>query len=105
MYAVIQTGGKQYRVEEGQLLDVELLTAQPGEEIGLERVLMIGGGEQVLVGTPVVEGARVVGEVVLHKRGPKIRVFVYKRRKKYARRQGHRQAQTTLRIRSIQAPG
>ena len=104
MYAVIETGGKQYRVEEGELLAVERLAGEPGAEIGLERVLLVGGGERLLVGNPVVEGARVVGQVVRQQRGPKVRVFKYKRRKKYARRIGHRQAQTLIRIRSIHVP-
>lgn len=104
MYAVIQTGGKQYRVEEGELLAVERLAGEPGATIDLDQVLMIGGGEAVLVGSPTVAGARVVGQVVRQTRGRKIRVFTYKRRKKYARRIGHRQAQTVIRIQSIQAP-
>ncbi len=104
MYAVIETGGKQYRVEEGALLEVEKLPGEPGQTVDLDRVLLIGGGETVLVGTPVVAGAKVLSQVVRQKRGPKIRVFTYKRRKKYARRIGHRQAQTVLRIDKIQVP-
>ncbi|MFN7954516.1 MAG: 50S ribosomal protein L21 [bacterium] len=104
MYAVIETGGKQYRVEEGELLAVERLGGEPGATVDLDRVLLIGGGEAVLVGAPVVAGARVVGEVVRQARGRKIRVFTYKRRKKYARRIGHRQAQTVIRIQKIEAP-
>lgn len=104
MYAVIKTGGKQYRVEEGELLAVERLTGEPGQDVDLDRVLLVGGGEQVLVGNPLVAGARVVGQVVRQQRGPKIRIFTYKRRKKHARRVGHRQLQTLLRIRSIEVP-
>jgi large subunit ribosomal protein L21 len=104
MYAVIETGGKQYRVEEGELVNVERLPGEPGQSIDLDRVLMIGGGESVLVGTPVVAGARVVGQVVRQTKSPKLRIFTYKRRKKYARRMGHRQAVTVLRIQSIQTP-
>ena len=104
MYAVDQTGGKQYRVEEGQLIRVERLDGAPGDEIDLERVLLVGEKDQVHVGRPLVEGARVVGQIVREERGPKIRVFKYKRRKGYHRTRGHRQAQTLLRIRSIAAP-
>ena len=104
MYAVVQTGGKQYRVEEGQILGVEKLAGEPGAEVELERVLMIGDGTSVHVGAPVVEGARVVGEIVRQQRGPKIRVYKYKRRKGYSRTKGHRQSETLLRIRSISAP-
>ncbi len=104
MYAVIETGGKQYRVEEGELLAVERVMGEPGSTVDLERVLLIGGGEAVVVGSPVVTGARVVGQVVRQTRGRKIRIFTYKRRKKYARRIGHRQAQTVIRIQKIEAP-
>ncbi len=104
MYAVIETGGKQYRVEEGELLAVERVMGEPGATVDLERVLLIGGGEAVVVGSPVVTGARVVGQVVRQTRGRKIRIFTYKRRKKYARRIGHRQAQTVIRIQKIEAP-
>ena len=105
MYAVVQTGGKQYRVEEGQLLEVEKLVGEPGTDVQLDRVLMVVDGTSVHVGAPMVEGASVVGQIVRQQRGPKIRVYKYKRRKGYSRTRGYRQSETLLRIRSISATG
>lgn len=105
MFAVIETGGKQYRVQEGDLLDVEL-DARSGDddrEIEFGRVLMIGGGDSLQVGRPTVEGAKVTGSLVQEVRGPKIKVFKKKRRKGYKRLRGHRQNVLRVRIGSISA--
>ena len=102
MYAVIETGGKQYRVEEGDVIDVELSgnREQKGNKISFDRVLMVGG-KSPKVGTPLVSGAKVVGERVDHVRGPKIKVFKKKRRKGYKRTTGHRQDLRRIRIEAI----
>ena len=101
-YAIIRSGGKQFRVEEGGTVRVPTLDAQAGDTVELE-ALVIGGGETagVLVGTPAVEGAKVSGTVVDHGRGTKVIVFKKKRRKQYKRTQGHRQNYTTVKIDSI----
>jgi large subunit ribosomal protein L21 len=100
-YAIIRSGGKQFRVEEGATVRVPTLDKQAGEAVELE-ALVIGGGEGgVKVGAPAVEGASVTGTVVDHGRGTKIIVFKKKRRKQYKRRQGHRQNYTTVKIDSI----
>jgi len=103
MYAVIKTGGKQYRVEPGAVLRVETLKAEAGSAVSLEQVLMIGDGDQVAVGTPLLAGASVKATVVAHGRGEKIRIFKMRRRKHYQKRMGHRQNYTELRIDSISA--
>ncbi len=102
MYAVIKTGGKQYRVSEGDTLRVEKLTGAVGSTIELTDVLMIGG-DKVSVGKPTVKGAKVVGEIVAQDRAKKIIVFKMKRRKNYRRKAGHRQPYTELKITGIQA--
>ena len=103
MYAVVKTGGKQYRVAEGDVIKVERLDAEVGGSLDLDQVLMIGGadGAEPKVGTPLVAGARVTAEVLDQARGPKIIVFKKKRRKGYRRKKGHRQDLTVLRIREI----
>lgn len=103
MYAIIETGGKQVKVQEGQTLQVEKLNAEPGETVTLEDIVFVGGGEQVKAGTPHVEGASVTAKVDQHGRGKKITVFKFKRRKKYRRKQGHRQPYTQLSIEKINA--
>ena len=105
MYAVIETGGKQYRVSPGQTVEVELLPAEPGGEVALERVLLVSTGENTLVGTPTVAGAVVTGTVVREGRGDKIIVFKYHNKKRYRRTQGHRQDYTYLTVTDIQAEG
>ena len=107
MYAVIETGGKQVRVEEGDVVDIERLGgAEAGSEVVFERVLMIGGDEgDPEVGEPVVEGARVRASLVSDLRGPKIVVFKFKRRKGYRRRNGHRQDMQRFRIEAIERSG
>ena len=102
MYAVIETGGKQYRVSVGQTIDVELLPVEAGGDIELDRVLMVGGeGADVRVGTPVVEGARVVATVAEHHRGEKLIIFKMRAKKRYRRKTGHRQELTRLTIKDI----
>ena len=96
MYAVVKTGGKQYRVCSGQKLKVEQIPAEVGAEITLEEVLMIGEGESVKVGAPIIEGAKVQCKVLSHGRGPKIKIFKMRRRKHYQKHQGHRQGYTEL---------
>ncbi|MEO5700404.1 MAG: 50S ribosomal protein L21 [Casimicrobiaceae bacterium] len=102
MYAVIKTGGKQYKVAPGENLKVEQIPADVGAEIILDQVLMVGDGESVRLGQPVVSGVTVKAIVVGHGRGEKIRIFKMRRRKHYQKHQGHRQGYTELKIDSIQ---
>src|SRR5882762_5499698 len=102
MYAIVETGGKQYRVKPGDTVAVERLTGEPGESLDLDRVLLVAGnGEKARVGSPGVEGAVVRAEVVEHIRGEKIIVFRYKSKVRYRRKTGHRQSLTRLRITDI----
>ncbi|GAB3262778.1 large ribosomal subunit protein bL21 [Chitinimonas naiadis] len=101
MYAVIKTGGKQYKVAIGEKLKVEQITADIDAQIVLEEVLMVVDGEAVSVGTPLVAGATVKATVVAHGRGEKVRIFKMRRRKHYQKRQGHRQNFTEIRIDAI----
>ncbi len=101
MYAVIESGGKQHRVSPGALVTLERIEGEAGSPVELSRVLLVADGDQVKVGHPHLESARVMGEIVRQDRGPKITVFKFKRRKRYRRTQGHRQAQTTVRITEI----
>ncbi len=104
MYAVIETGGKQYRVTVGQRLDVERLPVEAGGDVELDRVLMVGGeGADVRIGTPVVAGARVVANVDEHHRGEKLIVYKMRPKKRYRRKIGHRQELTRLTIKDIVA--
>ncbi|MBO6783885.1 MAG: 50S ribosomal protein L21 [Alphaproteobacteria bacterium] len=98
MYAVIQTGGKQYRVANGDVITVEKLEGEAGSEVKLDNVLMVNDGDATKVGAPLVDGATVTAEVVEQTRGDKIVVFKKKRRKGYRRTQGHRQELTVLRV-------
>ncbi|MCK9385474.1 MAG: 50S ribosomal protein L21 [Nevskia sp.] len=98
MYAVIKTGGKQYRVEPGESLKVETIEAAVGDSISFSEVLMVADGETVKVGAPTVAGAVVKAEVVAHGRGDKIRIIKHRRRKHYHKEQGHRQNFTALKI-------
>ena len=91
MYAVIKTGGKQYRVSAGTKLKVEQLAADVGAEVVIDQVLMVGSGDAVQVGTPLVAGANVRATVLAHGRGDKVRIFKHRRRKHYKRQGGHRQ--------------
>jgi large subunit ribosomal protein L21 len=101
MYAIIKTGGKQYRVQSGEQLRVEALSADVGAAISFDEVLMVGEGEGVTVGAPFVSGALVKATVVSHGRGDKVRIFKMRRRKHYQKSQGHRQSYTELRIDDI----
>ena len=102
MYAVIKTGGKQYRVAAGEKIKVEQIAADVGQEIVIDQVLAVANGEH-LVGTPLVSGASVKATVVAHGKHDKVRIFKMRRRKHYQKRQGHRQQFTELQIASIQA--
>jgi large subunit ribosomal protein L21 len=101
MYAVIQTGGKQYRVKSGEQVKVESLAAEVGAAVSFDRVLMLGEGDGVRVGAPFVSGAAVKATVVAQGRGEKIRIFKLRRRKHFAKTQGHRQGFTEVRIDEI----
>jgi large subunit ribosomal protein L21 len=103
MYAVIKTGGKQYRVAAGEKIKVEQIPADVGSEITIDQVFMVGEGESVKIGTPVVTGASVKATVVSHGRHDKIKIFKMRRRKHYQKHQGHRQNYTELRIEAISA--
>ena len=103
MYAIIETGGKQYRVAEKDTLTVEKLDAKTGDTVDLGKVLLVADGDNITFGAPVVEGAKVVAKVVAQEKANKIKVFKIKRRKGYRRKQGHRQAITRLTVEKIQA--
>ena len=101
MYAVVKTGGKQYKVTVGEKLKVEQIPAELDSQIELNEVLMIADGESVTVGAPLIDGAIVTAKVIAHGRGDKIRIFKMRRRKHYQKRQGHRQNFTEIRIDAI----
>ena len=101
MFAIIQTGGKQYRVAPGDILRVERLTGERGDEVLLDQVLLVADRDTIKVGRPLVTGARVVGEIVRQGQAKKIIVFKKKRRKNYRRKQGHRQLYTALQVKEI----
>ena len=101
MYAVIKSGGKQYRVESGKPVRVETLAADVGATIAFEEVLLVGTGDSVKVGAPLVSGAKVNATVLAHGRGDKVKIFKMRRRKHYQKSQGHRQNYTELRIDDI----
>ena len=103
MYAVVKTGGKQYRVSAGQKLKVEQIPADVGAEITLDQILMVGEGESVKIGAPLVAGASIKATVVSHGRHDKVKIFKMRRRKHYQKHQGHRQNYTELRIDAINA--
>ncbi len=105
MYAVIQTGGKQYRVEPGKTVVVEKLTGDAGAQVVFDQVLLVssGDGGSVTIGKPVVAGANVTGEIVEQGRGDKLVVFKFRRRKNYVRKNGHRQDYTAVKIAAINA--
>lgn len=101
MYAIIKSGGKQYRVKAGEQVRVEALAAEVGATVSLEEVLLVGTGDGVKVGAPMVSGAKVKATVVSHGRGDKVKIFKLRRRKHYQKTQGHRQSYTELRIDDI----
>lgn len=103
MFAVFESGGKQHRVSEGEVVRLEKLVAEPGEAIEFDKVMLVAEGDRVSVGAPYIDGGKVTGEVVAHDRGAKIRIVKFRRRKNYLRRQGHRQWYTDVRITGISA--
>jgi large subunit ribosomal protein L21 len=103
VYAIIRDRGTQYRVEEGQVVELALLDADPGSQLELGEVLLVGGSDSVKVGTPLVEGAKVLAKVLDTTKGDKIIVFKYKNKKRYRRRTGHRQQYTRIAISQIVA--
>ena len=103
MYAVIVSGGKQHRVEEGETLKLEKLNAEVGSSIDFDRILLVANGDDVKIGEPVVAGAKVSAEVVSHGRGKKVRIVKFKRRKHHMKQAGHRQWYTEVKITGISA--
>ncbi|MCG8669555.1 MAG: 50S ribosomal protein L21 [Pseudomonadales bacterium] len=103
MYAVFKSGGKQHRVEEGDVIKLEKLEVATGDAIEFDQVLMVANGDDVKVGAPLVEGGKVTAEVVAHGRGDKIRIIKFRRRKHSMKRQGHRQWYTQVKITGISA--
>jgi len=103
MYAVVKTGGKQYRVNSGDTLKVEKLNAEVGDTVAFDEVLMVNDGKSTKIGTPLVDGAKVQAKVVAHGRGDKVKIFKFNRRKHYRKTQGHRQSYTEIQIDSIAA--
>jgi large subunit ribosomal protein L21 len=104
MFAIIKTGGKQYRVKQGETLRVEKLPVEAGATVEFGEVLLVAGeGADLKIGQPTIAGAKVVAKVVAQERGPKITIFKFRRRKNYRRKSGHRQAYTAVRIEAIQA--
>src|SRR5438067_7503481 len=103
MYAVMTTGGRQYRVSPGDTIDVEKLTGTVGETVTVTNVQLVGQGAEVMVGAPAVAGVRVEAQIIAQKRGKKIIIFKHRRRKGYRRKQGHRQSLTSLKILAINA--
>ena len=101
MYAIIESGGKQYRVEPGAVLALERIPGEVGSQVELDRVLLLSDGSTVKIGQPTVAGAKVISQIVAHTRGKKIDVFKFKRRKKYRRKTGHRQNLTEVRVAEI----
>jgi large subunit ribosomal protein L21 len=104
MYAVVHTGGKQYRVEEGQIFRIEKIPGEVGAPVSFDKILMFSDGKDVKIGTPMLDNITVKGHIVEQDRAKKIIVFKYKRRKRYRRKQGHRQYYTAVKIDSIGSP-
>ena len=103
MYAILETGGKQYKVSEGDTLEVERLASDAGQSVTFDRVLFVSKDGSAQFGSPLVESASITGEVVIHKRGPKVKSFKFKRRKGYHKTIGHRQEITVVKINEIKA--
>jgi large subunit ribosomal protein L21 len=104
MYAVIENGGKQYRVQPGDTVLVEKLPGSTGDAVEFDRVLLVSSDDSVAIGRPVVDGARVTGEIVEQGQGPKLTVYKFKRRKNQRKRNGHRQAYTAVAIKTVTGP-
>ncbi len=103
MYAIVATGGKQYRVKEGEKLRIEKLTAEAGDTVELDKVLLVGEGEDVKVGAPYLDGAKVTAKVAANGRGDKVKIVKFRRRKHSRKQMGHRQAYTEIEITGITA--
>jgi len=103
MYAIVRSGGKQYRVEEGALVSVDTVAGKVGDTITLGDILVIADGDDVKAGQPALDGAKVTAEIVAHGKGPKIQVLRYKNKTRQRRARGHRQSETTIRITKIEA--
>lgn len=103
MYAVIESGGKQHRVEEGEVLKLEKLDVATGDTVDFDKVLMVGEGESVKIGTPYVKGSKVTAEVLTQDRGDKVKIIKFNRRKHHRKQQGHRQWYTEVKITGIKA--
>ncbi|MFN9708248.1 MAG: 50S ribosomal protein L21 [Burkholderiales bacterium] len=103
MYAVIKTGGKQYRVAAGEKIKIEQIAAEVGQEITIDQVLAVGAGAELKVGTPLVAGASVLAKVIAQGKHDKVRIFKMRRRKHYQKRQGHRQTFTEIEISAVNA--
>lgn len=101
-YAIVESGGKQFKAVEGATLEVDLLKAEPGQQVSLDAVLLLVDGEQVSVGTPMVKGAKVSTKVVSHVKGPKVTVFHYRPKKRIRTKTGHRQQYTRLIVETIE---
>lgn len=103
MYAIVATGGKQYRVKEGEKLRVEKLSAEAGDKVVLDQVLLVGEGEDVKIGAPYLKGAKVTATVVANGRGDKVKIIKFRRRKHHRKQMGHRQSFTEIEITGIKA--
>jgi large subunit ribosomal protein L21 len=103
MYAIVETGGKQYKIQPGEVLRVEKLPGNVGDPVAFDKVLMLGTDDEVRVGSPLVDGARVTGRILIHDKGRKIVIFKFKRRKRYRLKKGHRQLFTAVQIDAIEA--
>ena len=103
MYAVIETGGKQYRVQEGDVITIEKLAVEAGDKVEFDKVLVIGEGAEIKIGAPYVDGAKVFGDVIENGKGKKVIIFKYKSKKDYRKKQGHRQPYTMVEITGIGA--
>ncbi len=101
MYAVIKSGGKQYRVASGEKVRVELLSAEVGAAVSFDEVVLVGEGDSIKIGAPLVSGAKVKATVLAHGRGDKVKIFKLRRRKHYQKTQGHRQSYTEVRVDDI----
>jgi large subunit ribosomal protein L21 len=101
MYAVIKSGGKQYKVKPGTVINVEKLNVQVGDRVEFDHVLMVADQDQTSIGEPYIEGKKVAGEVVAHKKGSKLRIIKFRRRKNSMTRQGHRQHMTSVKVTDI----
>lgn len=103
MYAVIKSGGKQYRVAAGETIKVERLSGDVGADVTIDQVVAVGSGAELVLGAPLVAGASVLASIVSHGRHPKVRIFKMKKRKHYQKRQGHRQSYTEIRVSAVNA--